>query len=259
MSLDDAAFLLHLPAWAFAFAMLIARVGCACMLLPGIGEVELPGTVRAGFTIALAVLLLPLIGPVMPSMPGEVWHLAGMVGAEIVTGLWLGWLTRVLLQALPVAGQIAASMVGLANVLQPDPALGAQTTALSRGFGLAAPVLLLASGLHALPISALVGSYRLIPPGTWLPAADTALQVVDAASSAFGLAMRLAAPFVLASILWEVAMGLLSRLVPQLQVHFAAMPGQILIGIALIGLLTDAMLATWLSAARDTLSALPGM
>ena len=227
-----------LPAWAFAFALLLARVGCACMLLPGIGEIELPMMIRAGFALAFTVLLLPLVAPLVPPAPDTVWRGFGMLAAEIATGLWLGWLTRLVLLALPVGGQIVASMAGLANVLQPDPTLGPQTAALSRALGLAAPVLVLAAGLHAMPLAALTGSYRLIPPGALLPAADTTQLVVGAVSEAFALALRLASPFVLAGILWQVTLGavtlgLLARLVPQLQVHFAAMPGQIVGGFLL--------------------------
>lgn len=257
--MSDAAFLAALPGWAFAFALLIARIGSACMLFPGIGEAELPGTVRAGFTVALVALLLPAVAPLMPPMPADIWRLAGMVGAEIVTGLWLGWLTRLLLLALPVAGQIVADMAGMTNVLQPDPSLGPQTAALSRALNLAAPVLILASGLHALPLAALAGSYRLVPPGALLPAADTAAQVTRAVADAFALALRLASPFVLASVLWQVGMGLLARLVPRLQIYFAAMPGQILGGVLLLALLMGALLGTWQSGVQDGLAVLPGL
>jgi flagellar biosynthesis protein FliR len=256
---DDAAFLAQLPHWAFAFALLIARIGSACMLLPGIGEAELPATTRAGFTVALVALLLPVIAPIIPPSPGDIWLLMGMVGAEIVTGLWLGWLTRLLMLALPVAGQLIASVVGLTNVLQPDPSLGPQTAALSRALNLAAPVMILASGLHALPLSALAGSYQLIPPGALLPSADTAEQVTGAVSDAFALAVRLAAPFLLAGILWQVAIGLLARLVPRLQIYFAAMPGQIIGGLALLILLATALLTSWHAALRMGLLALPGL
>ena len=259
MSADDAAFLAQLPHWGFAIGLMIARIGSACMLFPGIGEAELPATIRAGFTVALVALLLPVIAPLMPPMPGDVWRLLGMVGAEIVTGLWLGWLARLLMLALPVAGQIISSVTGLTNVLQPDPALGPQTAALAHALDLAAPVLILATGLHALPLSALAGSYRLIPPGVLLPSADTAEQVTGAVADAFALALRLASPFVLAGILWQVAMGLLARLVPRLQLHFAAAPGQILGGVALLSLLITALLAAWQAPLRAGLAALPGL
>jgi flagellar biosynthetic protein FliR len=176
-----------------------------------------------------------------------------------VTGLWLGWLTRMILMALPMAGQIIAGAIGMTNVLQPDAFLGSGAAALSRLLGLAAPVLVLASGLYLYPLAALVGSYRLIPAGHMLPAGETTTAVVSALSVAFGLALRLAAPFLMASILFHGAFGVLGRLVPHLQTYFVAMPGQIIGGLVLFGLLSAVMTSTWMSAAHDAFIALPGL
>jgi flagellar biosynthetic protein FliR len=256
---DAGDLLAQLPVWAFGFVLLLARIGCACMLLPGIGEVELPATIRAGFAVALTVVLLPVVAPLIPPAPGDVWRCAGMVLAEVITGLWFGWLTRLMLLALPIAGQIIASVMGLTNVLQPDPMLGPQTSVLSSLLGKAATVLVLATGLHALPFVALAGSYDLIPPGTLLPAADTANQVTRALADAFAVAMRLAAPFVLASLVWQTGLGVLSRLVPQLHVYFAAMPGEIVAGVALLALLATSLLAVWQDYVQAHFSTLPGL
>ena len=256
---ETEALLAQLPDWAFGLVLVFSRIGAACILLPGIGEVELPGMVRAGFTLALSILLLPVLAPLLPGMPLSGWVIFAKVTAEIVTGLWLGWLTRLLVQALPVAGQFAASMVGLASVLQPDPGLGPQTTALSRMFAMAAPVALFASGLYALPLVALAGSYHLVAPGELLPAMDGAPGAVAAVGEAFALALRLAAPFVAAGLVWQGGLGLLARLVPALQVFAAAMPGQILGGLLLLMLLAGGMLAAWQDALRTALAVLPGL
>jgi flagellar biosynthetic protein FliR len=255
----DAALLTMLPNWAFAAMLLVARAGTACMLLPGIGEAELPMTVRAAFVVALTALLLPVVGPMMPAFPADVPHLAAMVMAEIVTGLWLGWLARLVLLAMSMAGQLMAASTGMTNVLQPDIAMGGSASALSRLFGLAAPVVVMASGLHALPLAALVGSYRLVAPGSFLPVGDTVSVYVGAVTEAFSLALHLAAPFLMAGVLFQVGIGLVARLVPQLQVYFAAMPGQILGGLALLGLLAAAIIGTWREAAHDAFAALPGL
>jgi len=256
---DTAALLAQLPVWAFGLVLVFSRIGAACIMLPGVGEAELPGTVRGGFTLALTVLLLPVVSPLLPAAPGSLWMIFAMVVAEIVTGLWLGWLPRLLMQALPVAGQFAASMVGLASVLQPDPGLGPQTTALSRMFSLAAPAALFASGLYALPLAALAGSYRLIAPGALLPAADSVPGAVAAVGEAFALALRLAAPFVAAGLVWQCGLGLLARLVPNLQVFATAMPGQILIGLVLLFLLVAGVVVAWQDQLRASLALLPGL
>ena len=128
----------------------------------------------------MTLLLLPGIAPLLPPVPEAGMQAGLMIAAEVITGLWLGWLARLLVLALPIAGQFIAYMLGLANVLQPDPQLGGQATPIARLFALAAPLAILISGLYALPLAALAGSYGLIPPGTLLPAADTAQTAVRA-------------------------------------------------------------------------------
>ncbi len=251
--------LADLPSWAFAAMLIVARVGSACMLLPGIGEMELPMTVRAGFVAVFTSLLLPVLAPDMPAVPDGLPTTVAMLAGEVVTGLWLGWLARMMLMALPMAGQIIATAVGMTNVLQPDAMLGAGASALSRLLGLAAPVLVLSSGLFALPLAAVVGSYQLVKPGHILPVGDTVDAFVLSLSQAFGLALQLAAPFLMAAVLFHVSLGLLGRLVPQLQTYFAAMPGQILGGLLLLGLLASGIASVWMDAARVGYSALPGL
>jgi len=259
MTGQDVTLLAELPAWAFAFVLVLSRVAGACMLLPGIGEVELPTTVRAAFALALTLVLLPVVAPLLPAAPADGLSAAFMVAGETIAGLWLGWLARLVMLALPMAAQIIAGMIGLANVLQPDAQLGPQSSSLARMFSLAAPVAIMAAGLHALPLAALAGSYQVLPPGLAFPSADGVQVVVAAVASSFALALRLAAPFVLAGIVWNVALGLLSRLVPQLQVYFAAMPGQIIGGFLLLSLLAGAIVTAWLEEVQAVFAGMPGL
>jgi flagellar biosynthetic protein FliR len=255
----DAALIAHLPALAFAFVLLICRAGAACMLIPGTGEAEVPAMVRAGFAVALCGLLLPVLAPLMPRPPDDVGPLCYMVAAELLTGLFLGYLARLVVSAPPLAGQIIAAVTGQSSVLQPDTLLGPQGAALGRLLGLAAIVLVFVTGLQALPLAAIAGSYSVIPAGRLLPAADTASEAVTAVGALFALAVRLASPFVLAGVIWHVALALLSRLVPQLQVFFLAVPAQLAGGLALVGLLGAALLAAWQDAATPALGMLPGL
>ncbi len=244
-----------LPGWAFAFVLVLCRCGAAVLLLPGLGEAEPPATLRAGLALALVALVLPGVGVIAP--PDD-WRAAGMVAAELLCGGALGWLARCIALALPMAGQVISFMLGLSSVITPDPALG-QSSAVMRLFSLAAPVLVLGTGLWALPVAALAGSYALVPPGHLLPAADSAEAAAGAVAEAFGLGLRLASPLVIASVVWQAALGLLSRLIPQLQVYFAAIPGQIVGGLALLALLATGIVETWAAAARDGFAALPGL
>ncbi len=259
MTAADAAFLAALPGWAFAFVLVLSRTGAVVMLMPGLGEAEPPAVVRAGLALAITLLLLPGVAPMVPGVPGAGISGAGMVAAELLVGVMLGWLSRLPALALGMAGAVTSYMLGLSSVVQTDPALGGQSAALGRLFGLVAPVLVLSTGLYALPLQALNGSYGLFPPGTLLPAGPLADSVTAAVGASFGLAMRLAAPFLLAGLLWQAALGLLARLAPQLQIYAAVTPGQILGGLALLGLLGSRILEAWLDGVSTAWQLLPGL
>lgn len=257
--MDDAAILAALPGWAFAFALVLSRAGMAVMLLPGLGEAEPPPIVRAGLALAITVLLVPAVAPSVPAVPEIGAQGFAMVAAELLVGALLGWLARLPAMALSMGGAIISYMLGLSSVVQQDPALGGQSAALSRLFGLVAPVLILSAGLYALPLSALAGSYDLVPPGSLLPSGPLADSVAGAVAASFSLALRLSAPFLLAGLVFQVALGLLARLVPQLQVYTAALPGQILGGLVLLGVLASQLIGAWTDTLRTAWSSLPGL
>jgi flagellar biosynthetic protein FliR len=254
--MSEAQLLAELPAWAFAFVLVLARCGTAIMLLPGLGESEPPAVVRVGLTLGLVALLLPGIGTI--TEPASLWRGVAMVGGEMVCGGVLGWLARLMTLSLPVAGQMISYMLGLSNVVQLDVALG-QSSALSRLFDVTVPVLVLGTGLWMLPVAALSGSYTLVPPGALLPTTDSVQAVVTAVTTSFALSLQLAAPFVFAGMLWQVALGLMGRVIPHLQIYFAAIPGQIVGGLLLFGLLATGLLDAWSETIRAALNGLPGL
>ena len=239
--------------------VVLARVAGVVMMLPGVGETEAPATVRAGLAAATTILLLPAIAPLVPPPPATIGQTAAVIGAEAVTGLWLGTLARLVAQALGQAGQVISFMVGISSVLQPNLGEGGQMAGLARLLQLASIVLLAVTGLYVVPLQALAGSWTLVPPGALLPAGDAASTIVEALAASFALALRLAAPFILGATLWHVAFALLSRLVPRLQVFFIAGPGQILAGLFLLALVTPTLLAAWEDWANGRLGALPGV
>lgn len=258
----DLAALQALTPLAFGFVLTLCRVSAAVMLLPGLGESEAPVTVRAGLALTLSAVLAPVVLPVMPEPPATPAALLALIAGELLAGGVLGWLARLVAMALPIAGQIMSTMIGLASVLQPDPALGAQTTGLSRMMSLAVPVLVLVSGLYTLPISALAGSYHLLAPGFLLSGpprmGDMAAEVTDATARAFALALQLSAPFVIGAALLQTVIGVLGRLVPSMQVGSFAAPLQLLGGLVLSAVLLSSIVGAWSAAVQSGWGLLPG-
>lgn len=252
-------FLADLPVLAFQAVLLFARLGAAVMLLPGLGEQEVPATIRLGLGLGLVLLLMPTLAPGLPAAPDDVGQSARLMVIEALVGLWLGGLARLVTIAMAMAGQAVALLLGLAQALVPDPELGGQGTATGRLFSLAAVVVVLGTGLYALPLRALAESYTVLPVGEAFPAGAGAEAMAAAAADSFALSLRLAAPFVLAAVVINVALGLLTRIAPQVQFYFLAVPGQVLAGVALLALVMPALLGAFEQAAREAFMNLPGL
>ena len=248
----------ELLTWAPAFALVLARVGAAMALLPGVGEADAPAVMRIGLALSVTVLLLPELQPMMPPVPVAGLSMGLMIASEVVTGFWFGWVARLIVLALPVGAQFIGYLIGLSSVLQPDPELGTQSGVLGKLFELAAPVLILLSGLYRLPLSALVGLFELIPPGHILPAADSTEIAIRAVGTGFSLALQLASPFVVLAIVWHVAIGQFARIASRMQIYFVSMPRQIMTGLALLTITASGILLAWRDSAQSFLATLPG-
>ncbi len=248
-----------LPALTFSYLLLVCRIGAAVALLPGLGEAELPANTKVGVALAVAALLWPALESALPPPPADPALAAWLVAGECLIGLWLGLLARTIALSFAMAAQYLGLLLGLSSAVLFDPSFGSAGTALSRLMGLGAVVVLFASGLHVLPIAALAGSYRLFPAGGGLPSEAAAESVAAALGASIALAFALAGPFVIAAVVFQLVLGLLSRLVPQMQVYFVALPLQLAAGLALLAALGGTMTGVWLDAVRALLSRLPGL
>lgn len=248
----------QLPSLAFGGVLVAARVGGALMLLPGLGEPEVPPTVRLCLLLALVALLLPPLQPSLPALPEALPELARLVATETLVGVFLGFLARVAVLSLAQAGQVAALMIGLSSPLQTDAVFGGQATAPGRLFGLLAAVLVFNTGLYALPLGALVESYAVLPPGEGLPLGEGAEAVAGAVAASVDLALRLASPLVFGAVLGQVALGLVARLAPNLQIYAVAGAAQILAGLLLLALVFPALASVWAASVQEPLQHLVG-
>ncbi len=238
--------------------LIFARIGTAMMLLPGIGESEIPMPVRLALALCMAALIMPVLQTQLPALPQDVVPLLLLLAGEVMVGIWLGFMTRIVLLVLPIAGQIISLLVGLSSVLQPDPSFGGQATSLTRLLMLGGIALLFVSGLYVYPLQALQASYTVLGPGASLVAGDMTQTLLAMFSRGFAFAFGLAAPFFVFSIVVQAVLGLVTRLVPQIQIFTVALPGQMLAGLLAISLLLLSVFQNWHEGARQMFGLLPG-
>jgi len=231
------------------YLLVFARTGAMIMLLPPIGDANVPARVRLMLALAISFALAPTVTTAYPqTAPQSTVVLGVMIAQEVTAGLMIGAVARIIVSAVSVAGFLVASQTGLSYAQTLDPTSAAQQGAVVGNFlSMLAVVLIFASNLHHLAIGAVAGSYHLIPPGTSLPTGDMAELAVRIVSGAFALGFQLAAPFLVFGFAVNVGFGVLARMMPQLQVFFVAMPINILVGFVIMSLLIGTMMSLFLS------------
>lgn len=216
------------------FGLLFARLGTCMMLVPGIGETAVTPRLRLGFALFLALLLYPVLLPQLP-LPADDGALVLALMGEITVGLAIGLAARLVLAALELAGGMIALQSGLAAAALFDPQQGGQTTLSGRFISVAGLTLFLVLDGHHHLLTALAGTYRLVPPAGLVPVASLVEFLSLLSTGLWEVALRIAAPVFLVSAATYAAFGLLARLVPGLQIFFIALPLQI--ALALLALL----------------------
>ncbi len=230
------------------YFLVFARVGSMIMLLPAIGDASVPAHVRLGLALAISFAMAPVVAHFYPQQaPQSGIGLAVILIEEIVPGLLIGGMSRIIISALSIAGQLIATQTGLAYSQTIDPTFGEQGVIVVTFFSLLGTVLIFTTNLHHLAIGAIVGSYSIIPPGGTLPYSDMAQEAINLVSGSFALGLQLSAPFVVFGFAVNAAIGLLARLMPQLQVFFIAMPVNMLAGFFLMMLLLGSLMTVFLN------------
>jgi len=236
----------ELPTTIFAAGLVFARVGSMLMLFPGFGEVAVPVRLRLALALVLSLSIGALVADQLPAVPEQPLRMAGMIGGEVLVGLMFGGVARLMMSALSVAGQVAGMQSGLAFAQTFDPTLGRQDAIFSTFLNLTAVVLIFVTGLHHMFIMGLVGSYEIIPPGL-LPSPDDVKTLgTDTVANSFRLGIQMAAPLIAFGLIFYLALGVLSRLMPQVQIFFVAMPLNVLVGLMIFSICLSAMLGVWL-------------
>jgi flagellar biosynthetic protein FliR len=242
---------IHLPdisGMVLVYLLVFARVGAMVMLLPSIGEAGIPARIRLILALAIAFALAPTVqGAYAAAPPQSAVGLAILVAQESTVGILVGAMARIIMSALQVAGFLIATQTGLAYAQTLDPTQNTQGAVMGNFLSLLGALMIFLTNLHHLAIGAIAGSYRMIPPGAALPTADMAQLTINLVSGAFALGFQLAAPFLVFGFAIYAGLGVLARLMPQLQIFFVAVPINIACGFLIFMAMLGAMMTIFLN------------
>ena len=243
----------NLPALGATFLLVFARTGTMVMLLPGLGEQNISARLRLTIALMLAAVLLPLHRGDYHIDPGALAPAIVMLIEEIIIGAVLGLTARLTVSALEVAGSVIAQQLGLGFVTSVDPTQGEQGIILGTFLTMLGVTLFFATDMHYLIIAALNDSYSLFAPGEVPASGDVAALMTKTVSGAFRIGIQLSAPFLAFGLLFNLGLGVLSRLMPQMQVFFIALPASIMIGFLFLILVLGSMMGLFLDYAGGVL------
>lgn len=228
----------------WAMSLCFVRIGAILALMPGLGETSVPQRIKLALVLCFTVVVAPILAEdLMATGPSP--GLAPLAG-EAVAGLIMGVGMRLFVLALQTAAAIIAQATTLSQLFagaapEPQPAIGNLLT-------IAGVALALAAGLHVRAAELLVLSYDILPAGGYPDAGAVADWGLGLISQTFALAFSLAAPFVIASMIYNLALGAINRAMPQLMVSMVGAPALTLGSLALLAIAAPILLAVWLEA-----------
>lgn len=235
---------------------MFVRISAAMALLPAFGEQVTPMRIKLGLAAAFSLIAAPAIwDTVSDAMVGRVW--TSLLATEVIAGLALGLLFRFFVIVLQIAGTVAAQSTSLSQIFggglgaEPQPAMS--TLLVVAGICLATM-----AGLHIQVVEAIILSYDLFKPGNPISAIDLTNWGVEKIAQTFSLGVSLAGPFILASMLYNLALGAINRAMPQLMVAFVGAPAISLGGLVILFLTAPLMLSIWLRALYSNTDLLQG-
>ena len=246
--IEGLAVLMPLAADVFWHGFLVfMRMAALVSLLPAFGEQSVPMRIKLAVTFAFVMVVAPAVPVIaMPqNFDGSVW----LVLTEIGAGLLIGLGVRLFILALQTAGSIAAQSTSLSQILggavaDPLPALG--YTLIIAGLALAVMM-----GLHVKAAMLVILSYEMLPMGQLPDGSVVSQWGLAQVRNAFELAFTLAAPFLIVSVLYNLALGAINKAMPQLMVAFVGAPVITFAGLFILFLAGPLILTVWLAALDD--------
>jgi len=206
--------------------LLFCRIGACLMLAPGFSNGQIPAQIRLFVALAVTLSLTPLLLDRIPSaaLGDDPILTFRLIAVELLVGGMIGVLARVFFLALETLASGAAQMLGFSNPfgmqIEPSETLAPLATLVS----LAAVTLVFVADLHWELLRGLAASYDVLPVGADFNTRAALRQVADALSESFRLTLRIASPYVIYALIVNLALALINRLTPQIQIVFVAAP-----------------------------------
>jgi flagellar biosynthetic protein FliR len=219
----------------FHMVLIVVRVGVLFTLAPGFSASYVSMRIKVILAVAIAFIALPAISPFLPDVaPSAPAVMVLLLVKEAAIGVFFAALAQGLFFALHLAGTSIGFSSGLMNAMVFDPVVNQQAAMVVGILNNIALLLLFTTGLHYLMLEAVLDSYTLFPVTQSLDIGGLADNLAQTITRSFHIGGRIAAPFLVFMLTFQVGMGLIARLMPQMNVFFVALPLQVMLGLGLL-------------------------
>jgi len=242
----------------FFYFIIFCRIASGFFLIPGIGEVTIPAKIKLIFALAITLI----IGGLQKNsflMPTSVTEIFLVIISEISIGISFGIIAKITLSALFIAGHAISANIGLSTSMMFDPVHGDQGTTIGTMLNVIGVLIIVNLNLHMLVIEGLIRSYNTLPIGSFFGHYDSFSELITkAVATSWNVGIRLASPFIVTSLLMYLGAGVLSRLMPQLQIFFLLLPAQIMVGFVMLMLFISSAMIWFIDEYKDFINQLVG-
>lgn len=228
----------------YKFILVFLRIGAAIMFMPGFSASYVNARQRLSIALAVAVVLVPFLNSQLPPQPTDTLAAIKVYLFEVTYGIFFGLIMQILFSALSLCGNFIGQAIGFSNAQIFDPAFQTQSIVVETFLSLLALTVIFVTDTHHLMLSAVIDSYTLFPVGTPLPIEDFSDFMSQTLNQSFIMGFKIGSPFIAFSIIFYVGMGLVSRLMPQLNIFFLSLLLQIYLGAGLL-LITTPIMILW--------------
>jgi len=227
---------------ALLFTLLFLRVGAILILIPVIGERTVPLRVKGGVAILVSLLLMPTVDARLPVLHAEseagIFLLVVAMCGEVLIGIVIGFAAKIIFAGIQFAGEMIGIQVGFSIVNVIDPTSSAQISIFSEFQYLIALLVYLAVDAHHTFIIAIADSYRFVSPFTAHFSGSLMQHILLLSKGLFVTAIKISAPVMAVLFFTNIALGVVARTVPQINVFIVGFPLQIIVGLTFLSLMS---------------------
>ncbi len=240
-----------------AFILILMRVAAIIFMMPIIGAKGVPNAAKAGLCLMVSLILLPVVHIGPKAFPGDIFSMVLLLGKEIFVGLTLGLIIKLVFAGIQLAGQMIGFQMGFGVAQVMDPQMGQESPVLAQLGYLVSLLIFLAIDGHHIFFQTLMYSFSVLQPGEMNLTEGVYHRLVAGGGGMFVTAVKVMAPAMAILLFMQVAMGILAKAVPQIQIFFLSFPLTIGIGLLFFGLSMQVMGPFFIRSIQEAANLLP--